>query len=299
MQGYSGDVRCHAEGCGMRRFQKFVVVLMAGVMLPIARPPAAQSTDSALTRIARLVSRGDRRAAHAAADSLLAVTSSVSPTFAEALYWRAFAAANAADAERDYLRVAIEYSLSPRAEDALLLLSQLEFARGDRISALRHLDRLVRDHPTGRNVGRASFWTARIAFDTGDTLRACTALTTARAQLLAEDVETRNQVEYFLPRCLSRVATGRDSLPVPPIQLTDATARQEFSLQVAAFKTNREAQRLAASLKRRGFDVRVTHQDSWYRVRIGRYVTRADATGAQTRARASKVSTRIVEAEPR
>ncbi|MEP7345406.1 MAG: SPOR domain-containing protein [Gemmatimonadaceae bacterium] len=221
----------------------------------------------------------------------------MSPTFAEALYWRAFSAANAADAERDYLRVAIEYPLSPRAEDALLLLSQLEFARGDRSSALRHLDRLVRDHPTGQNVGRASFWTARIAFDTGDTLRACTALRTARTQLPAEDVETRNQLEYFLPRCSSRATARIDSVP-PPTITPPATTGLEFSLQVAAFKTNREAQTLAARLKRRGFDVRVSHQDTWYRVRIGRYASREDAAGAQARAKGSKVTTRIVEAEP-
>jgi len=276
-----------------------MILTLVGLLQPTTAELAAQTTDSTLARIARLVSRGDRQGAHAAADSLLASTAPDTPAFAEALYWRAFAAASAADAERDYLRVAIEYPLSPRAEDALLLLSQLEFARGDRASALRHLDRLVRDNPTGRNTGRASFWTARIAFDTGDTLRACAALSMARMQLAPTDIETRNQVEYFLPRCVTRTVERMDSSSAPTTRPTAPPAGPEFSLQVAAFKTNREAQALASGLKKRGFDVRVAHQGTWYRVRIGRYATRAEATSAQTRARASHVATRLVEAEPK
>jgi hypothetical protein len=61
--------------------------------------------------------------------------------------------------KRDYLRVAIEYPLSPCGGRTVAPVAA-GIARGDRNSALRHLDRLVRDHPTGRNVGRASFWTA-------------------------------------------------------------------------------------------------------------------------------------------
>jgi septal ring-binding cell division protein DamX len=257
-----------------------------------------QASDSALARIVRLVSRGDRSGAHAAADSLLANTSSASGGYADALYWRAFTASNAAEAERDYLRVAIEYPLSPRAEEALLLLSQLEFARGDRSAAMRHLERLVRDHPTGRNIGRATFWMARIAFDAGDMQKACAALASARRQLASEDIETRNQVEYFLPRCTSRLTSRADS-GTTASKATVMQGTPEYSLQVAAFKTNREAQALANRLKRRGFDVRVSHQDAWYRVRIGRYATRTDASRAQTRVKTSGVTTRVVVAEQR
>ncbi|MBV6520044.1 MAG: hypothetical protein MNPFHGCM_00148 [Gemmatimonadaceae bacterium] len=254
----------------------------------------AQRADSAVARIAGLVSRGDRQGAYAVADSLLTVTPVDSPEYPEVLYWRAFSAANAAGAERDYLRVAIEYPLSLRAEDALLLLSQLEFARGDRTAALKHLDRLLRDHPTGHNAGRASFWTARIAFDTGDTARACQALAAARAKLPETDIETRNQAEYFAPRCSPRLSAD-GSRPAPESSVVPASS--SYSLQVAAFRTRREADVLMRGLKRRGFDVRVTHQDSWYRVRIGRYATHEAAAQAQARARASKVTTRIVEAE--
>ena len=283
----------------MKRSWILLAALTTGELLLGGHGLAAQSSDSTLARIARLVNRGDRQGAHAAADSLLATTPSGSGTYAEGLYWRAFAAGNAADAERDYLRVAIEYPLSPRAEDALLLLSQLEFARGDRASALRHLDRLIRDHPTSQSIGRASFWTARIAFDQGDTLRACTALGTARAQLTAEDVETRNQVEYFAPRCAVHTRGTSDSTSGRSLVSSAPPSNAEYSLQVAAFKTTREAHALATRLKKRGFDVRVSHVDTWYRVRIGRYQSRVEAANAQVRAKASKVITRVIEAESR
>lgn len=255
-----------------------------------------QGVDSALVRVSQLVATGDRSTARTLADSLLQVISAESPAYAEALYWHAFTAANAAEAERGYLRLTIEYPLAARAEDALLLLSQLEFARGDKAAALHHLDRLIRDYPTGKNIGRASFWTARIAMEMGDTSRACAALTQARAQLSAEDVETRNQADYYAARCLQPPATSDSStagrtLETPPTR--------QYSLQVAAYKTKREADVLARRLRTRGFDSRVTHDGTWYRVRIGRYASRADADKARERAKAHNVVAQVVEAEPK
>jgi hypothetical protein len=276
-----------------------VAVTLVGVTPARGATQESERPDAVLERIARAVASGDRPTAHRVADSLLAASVPGSPVFGEALYWRAFSSSNAADAERDYLRLAIEYPLLPRAEDALLLLAQLEFARGDRVRALRHLDRLVRDHPSGRNVGKASFWTARIAFDSGDTERGCRALSVARAQLPAEDVETRNQLEYFVPRCMTNatgVAAGGDSTTVA--SGSAAAGASGFTVQVAAYKTKREADALRARLARRGFDVRVSYAEPWYRVRVGRYPTRADADAALGRMRKSKVSGRVVDAEP-
>lgn len=280
------------------RAARLAVAMTLAVVAP-ARGAAQQpeQADAVLERIARTVASGNRTAAHRVADSLLAASEPGSPVFGEALYWRAFSSPNAADAERDYLRLAIEYPLLPRAEDALLLLAQLEFARGDRARALRHLERLVRDHPSGRNVGKASFWTARIAFDSGDLGRGCRALDVARAQLPAEDVETRNQLEYFASRCMANaagVAAGGDSTGPN----TAAPAAAGFSVQVAAYKTKREADALRGRLARRGFPVRVSYAEPWYRVRVGRYPTRADAEAALGRMRKANVSGRVVEAEP-
>lgn len=266
-------------------------LILAGT--PVAG--AAQTTDSALVRIARLAGAGDRPGARRLADSLVSSLPADARGYADALYWRAFTAANAAEAERDYLRLAIEYPLSTRSEDALLLLSQLEFARGDRSAALRHLDRLLRDHPGGHSASRATLWTARIAFDSGDSARACRALLQARGLSATDDVETRNQIDYFLPRCAARATTAVDSVA----NASPGSKEPDYSLQIAAFKTKREAEALQLRLKRRGFDARVTHTDSWYRVRVGRYSTRRDAEAAQARAKRASVASRVVEAEAR
>lgn len=270
---------------------------------------ASQQTagDDALRRVEQLVASGDRAAAHRLADSLVAAADAASPRYPEMLYWRAFSSSNAADAERDYLRLAIEYPLAPKAEDGLYLLAQLKYARSDRAGALRHLDRLVRDHPSGRNVGRASLLTARIAFDSGDEGRGCGALALAREKLPADDVETRNQLEYLTPRC---VTAATPPVGQPPVSGDSSRAAQgaptttsasgEWSVQVAAYNSSREARALASRLTRRGFvNVRVAGARAPYRVRIGRYATRADAETALERIKRAKLSGIVVEAEPR
>ena len=108
-----------------------------------------------------------------------------SPHYVDALYWRAVVAATAADAERDLRRIIIEFPLSPRNEDALLRLAQLEMTRGDNDQALAHLQRLVIDHPTSPSRARASFWMARVYFDKNQTPAACRSLADARAQHVA------------------------------------------------------------------------------------------------------------------
>ena len=138
----------------------------SGALFCLAAATArAQGADSAMARVERLAIAGDRATARGIADSLLSALSSTSPTYVDALYWRAFTSSNAADAERDYLRLSVEFPLSPRAPDALLALAQLEYARGDRGAARRRFDRLLRDYPTGRHLARASYWSARLALE--------------------------------------------------------------------------------------------------------------------------------------
>ena len=54
-----------------------------------------------------------------------------STSYGDAIFWRGALAETAADAERDYRRVIVEYPLSPYADDALLSLAELEQARSD------------------------------------------------------------------------------------------------------------------------------------------------------------------------
>jgi hypothetical protein len=270
------------------------LVLIAAV----STPGAAQDVDSSLARIERLVTAGDRAAARPLVDSVFALMTPDSPRIADLLYWRAASASSAADAERDYLRISIEHSLSPRAEDALLALAQLEFARGDRTAARRRFDRLLREYPSGRHVARASLWSGRLAIEERDPA-GCATLQSARPRVPVNDVELRNQFDYFLGQCavLTPADTTAAAAAPTPSAPPAASSTTQFSVQVAAYSARRDATTLANRLKQRGFDVRVVGDRAPYRVRIGRYATRADAAAALGRMRASQVTGIVVEAE--
>jgi hypothetical protein len=270
-------------------------------MLTAAMPRAirSQDTDSALIRVERLVVGGDRSTARVLADSLVASLPADSPRLVDVLYWRAQSATSAADAERDYLRISIEHPFTARAPDALLALAQLEFARGDRNAARRRFDRLLRDYPKGRHVARAALWSGRLALEERDNIAGCRTLNAARPQLGSDDIELRNQFDYYVAQC-DRIAPT-DSVPAsaPPTGKPSPTAGSAFSVQVAAYNARQDATSLAARLKQRGYEVRVVGDRAPYRVRIGRYTTRADANAALARIRASRLTGIVVEAEPR
>lgn len=59
----------------------------------------------------------------------------------------------------------------------------------------------------------------------------------------------------------------------PVAEKTVAAAKSEYSIQVAAYKTRRDADKLAESLKKRGYEARVDVAPDWFRVRVGRYVS--------------------------
>jgi hypothetical protein len=273
----------------------YLFLAMLTALMP--RAIRSQDTDSALIRVERLVVGGDRSTARVLADSLVASLPSDSPRLADVLYWRAQSATSAADAERDYLRISIEHPFTARAPDALLALAQLEFARGDRSAARRRFDRLLRDYPKGRHVARAALWSGRLALEERDNVAGCRTLNAASPQLGSDDIELRNQFDYYVAQC-ERIAP--DSVPgsAPPTGKPSTTTGPAFSVQVAAYNARQDATSLAARLKQRGYDVRVIGDRAPYRVRIGRYATRADANAALARIRASRLTGIVVEAEP-
>src|SRR5690349_17005411 len=196
------------------------------VMLPItARAQQPSPADTMFLHAHRLVSQGQGAAGRALIDSLLATMPPGSPEHAEGLFWRAVTAAKAEDAERDYLRIVIEYPLSGRAEDALIRLAELEMMRGDRMRAQRHLQRLIVEHPNGVSRARASYWLARVFFEGNDLPRACNELNVARSKAAASDVELRNQVDYQAQRCVGvAVVAPSPQAPAPAPSTGTTTA---------------------------------------------------------------------------
>lgn len=321
------------------RYLGMTLLALACVTFP--RGAAGQSTDSTLAQVQRLVNAGDRAGAHRLADSLLSMTADGTPAHAEALYARAFAASSAVEAERDYLRVSVEYSLSPLAADATMMVAQLKLARSDRIGARRNFERLVRQHPRSPHIAKAAFWAGRLAIEDGDATRGCPSLGRAKSAAPPDDVELINQIDYYAQGCsasaLAGVMTPPESLPpappaasttrvppartppppaqtraptpVPPADTTasvDSAAStamppappgKEYTVQVAIFPKQRDADALAEVLTQRGFPVRVWGTAPPFRVRVGRYPTREEAEAAKAAMKVKRINGVVVEAE--
>jgi cell division septation protein DedD len=210
-------------------------VLTLGAVIAFAGPGAAASagaasrpplpaTDSIFRRARRLVSEGDGAAGRAVVDSMLRAAAEGTAAYGDAVFWRGALAETAAEAERDYRRVIVEYPLSPYADDALLSLAELEQARGDRAAAYQHLQRFVREHPMGPARARAGLAAARLAFEQRDVTRGCAMIADARLSA-GSDVELRNQIDYHGSRC----PTATTSTPAPPSTRPSTTTAAERS----------------------------------------------------------------------
>jgi cell division protein FtsN len=86
----------------------------------------------------------------------------------------------------------------------------------------------------------------------------------------------------------------------PPVKASAGTSRPAgYSVQVAAYKTRAEADKLTASLTRRGYPARVDADAAYFRVRIGRYSTSKDAEDALKRIKAKQMDGFVVRAPER
>ena len=191
----------------MNRMEIGMVLKAAWCAALIAISPAivsAQTTagvNPVYLRAQALVNDGNATAGRALVDSMISIAAAGSNEYAEGVYWRAVIAATAADAEMDYRRLVVDFPSSPRAEDALIRLAQLEIARANYDGALKHLARLASEHPDSPGRARASYWTARALFDKNDIQGGCSATADALARASETDTELRNQINYLNQRC--------------------------------------------------------------------------------------------------
>jgi cell division protein FtsN len=169
-------------------------------------------------RAQTLVNDGNSAGARVLIDSMIAVAAPGSNDYAEAVYWRAVLAATAAEAETDYRRIVVEYRNSPRVEDALIRLAQLEIARANYDAALKHLTQLATEHPESPARARASYWGARAMFDKNDVQGGCAATSDALSRTTESDTELRNQINYLNQRCAG-IALNSSPVSTAPAQV--------------------------------------------------------------------------------
>ncbi len=274
----------------------------ASAQTPPARASAA--VQSAVDRARTLADAGNLLGARRVLDSLVTAVALVPDDLAETLYWRAVLSERAADAELDWKQLIIEAPLSPRAPDALLRLGEAELVRGDARGARVHLEHLVRDFSDGEQRPKAMILIVRSYFDERDVTRACSTI----ASLKAADVppgELQLQADELRGRCakvqhaaaarladtltaVAPVAASKPSVDKPSAERSPAPVRDaveptrgpRYSVQIAAYDTRAKGVAIVKRLTTRGIKARVDGDRKPFRVRVGLYATRAEATAA-------------------
>ncbi len=289
--------------------------------VPTLHAQAAAPTDSVLKRAQRLVADGQGAAGRALVDTVVAQAAAQPARLAEALFWRAALAEQAASAEKDYQRVTVEHALSPWSGEALLRLGQLAYARGERTAALRAFERLVVEQAETPIAPVGLFWKGRVLLEQGETGVACEALREANRRAAPSALELRNQVEFYAQRCRdvapAAAAPPSATMPAPIPAATAATAattgtvppavadktmtkspKSTWFLQVSAHQKRADAEKAARTLVNRGYAARVDGTSAPFRVRIGGYASEADATKDQVRAKKKGLKgVRVVKVE--
>ncbi|MCU0623114.1 MAG: SPOR domain-containing protein [Gemmatimonadaceae bacterium] len=309
----------------MRRCPSGLLGALALVVVPVARvsaqgvPPAA---EAAFARARTLVTEGNGAAGRTLVDSIVQASPVGTPVWVEGLWWRAVLAEQAATAERDLLRLAIEHPASPRAPEALLRLGQLELARGAREAAARHFEKLVTEHPDSPLVVQAYAGKGRALVDGPRAAEGCAAIAAARSRLTPAQVELRNQLEFTAQRCVgvdvpparsasppsavAPPALAAPAAPTTPPQTPTATptpARSasapptqaaasgpRYTVAAGTFATRAAATAQLRAVERAGFDGRVgLAGPGKHRVFVGERLSRAEAQALQQRLVKAKV----------
>jgi len=308
------EARGH-RGTGARDMVLWAMVL-AVPLCACAPVPTVQAQDDPVIKAAiQLASSGNGDSARRLVAAELAKATPGGPAYVEALYWRGRLAASGDSAESDLRRVAIEYSNSPWADEALLQLAQLAMAAGNGAGALQLAERLRNDYPTSTLRPQAALWAGRAAFEVGDPATACSLLDSASAEA-PNDVEFLNQVAFYRSRCavVARLSRADSSKPgsapsVAPAETTHPAAGSrapgtppppaaaapappvpappaQFEVQVRATRSERAARELQSRITHEGLHARIVKgDDGILRVRAGPYASEREAADAMTRLR--------------
>lgn len=270
-----------------------LAIFCTGMLFGASTAAAQSQFDPRLQAAIDLAQSGRADSARAIVSQLLATLSPQDSVYPQALYVQGgMLAPDAATAATSLQRVVVEYGTSPWADDALLRLSQLNEAQNDPAAAIQQVERLRRDYPQSPLLARAEFVAARAAFDLRDVARACGYISDAQAAA-GDDVELRNQIAFYVPRCPSAGGAAPADTAAP------SQGPTRFAVQVLAGKSVPEVDALLSRLKGLGFDARVVRDTSGYlKVRVGRFATRDEAQRELTRLKARLGGQPFIVVEP-
>jgi cell division septation protein DedD len=203
--------------------------------------------------VVRDAQQGESDSARIKVQQLLTATPPTDTLYPQIVYTQAMVASDASDMRRQLQRVAVEYSSSSWADDALLRLVQLDYASANLDGAARNLERIRLDYPGSPLIPQTAYWAARTYFDQKRPDLACRWIADGLNDPSA-NIELQNQLRYLNQRC-GRFAGAAgparaDTLvrAAPPIdsQQTIATANRETTSSPAPLSDTSSASALPA-----------------------------------------------------
>jgi cell division septation protein DedD len=267
------------------------MMLALGVVLTLSPAALGAQDDSRLVAAVRLAQDGQGDSARAIVLGMLNSTSASDTLFPQIVYTMGVVARDASDRSRNFRRVAVEFAGSSWADDALLGLAQEDFAAGRPEASARSIERIREDYPTSALLSHAAYWGARANFELRNNVEACRWLRQGQA-LAGEDVELLNQLSFYAPRCAESAERPPSSVPssAPAVATVETTtpvsSTGRFTVQVAAATTEAAAESTAAALRTAGYNPHTVREGGFFKVRVGRYQTRAEAAAAASQIRA-------------
>jgi cell division septation protein DedD len=189
----------------------------------LSAPSALSQTDPRLIEVIRHAQEGEGDSARIKVQRLLTATSPSDTLYPQIVYTQAMVATDAADMRRQLQRVAVEYSSSSWADDALLRLVQLDYASANLDGSARNLERIRLDYPGSPLLPQASYWAARTYFDQKKPEQACRWI--AEGMVVSRgNIELQNQLGYLNQRCstIAAVGPGPAGTPSGAVSPTDS-----------------------------------------------------------------------------
>jgi hypothetical protein len=237
-------------------------------------------TDPRLVEAVRLAQEGMGDSARASVNRLLNQLTPGDSLYPQTLYTLGLVSRSVDEMRRQYTRVAVEYTYSDWADDALVRLGMLDYAGGNPQGTLRQMDKVATDYPQSPLIPTAAVWAARAAFETRKPADGCRWVATGLAAA-GGDVELRNQLEFYNGRCAGGVppeSTQAADTVKPPSPAT--ASREGYGIQVGAVTTQAAADKLLASLKGAGLQGYAVKDGNLLKVRAGPYSDRDKALAA-------------------
>jgi DNA polymerase-3 subunit delta len=225
--GRSGSMTGSNRGARSLAGTMVAVLSALTALTALSAAPAGAQTDPRLLDAVRNAQEGKSDSARTKVRRVLAATAPNDTLYPQIIYTQAMVASDANDMRRQLQRVAVEYSASSWADDALLRLVQLDYASGNLEGAGRNLERIRRDYPGSALLPQASYWAARTYFDQKNPELACRWVSEGLAGSRG-NIELQNQLGYLDQRCASvRAAAPAVGAPRADSQSTVAMGRPD------------------------------------------------------------------------